>query len=58
MDENVVLLIKKKTTKRKFRELMNKQRVRVQFNTGTRTHTDGKTYRRHAKHKKRLDECD
>ena len=56
MDKEVILLIKKKSTKKKFRELMRKQRVQVGFNTGTRTHADGKTYRRHAKHKKRADE--
>lgn len=58
MDEKIVLLIKKKMTKRGYRELMKKQRVSVGFNTGTRVHSDGKTYRRHAKHKKRYDECD
>lgn len=58
MDEKICLLIKKKTTKRKYKDLMKKQRVTVGFNTGTRVHSDGKTYRRHAKHKKRFDECD
>lgn len=58
MEKDSIELLRKNTTKRKFKALMKKQRVVVPFNTGTRIHDDAKLYRRHAKHRKRYDKCD
>lgn len=49
--DDVLLLLKKSGTKRYYKDLLSKQRVIVNFNTGTRRHKSKRQYSRKTKYK-------